>query len=162
MPWFKNTIFIITADHSNKAWHREYKTSLGDFSIPIIFYQPGNDTLKGFDSTVINQIDILPSLLHLLNYDKKFIAFGNDIFDKNENHFAINYTNNTYQIIKDDLLLQFRDDKTVAVYNYRKDRLLTNNIIDKYPQKQQEMVKLIKAFIQQYNNRMIDNNLVYE
>ena len=162
MPWFKNTIFIITADHSNKAWHREYKTSLGDFSIPIIFYQPGNDTLKGFDSTVINQIDILPSLLHLLNYDKKFIAFGNDIFDKNENHFAINYTNNTYQIIKDDLLLQFRDDKTVAVYNYRKDRLLTNNIIDKYPQKQREMVKLIKAFIQQYNNRMIDNNLVYE
>ncbi len=55
MKWFENTLFVITADHSNHAWHPEYKTFIGDFSIPILFYLPENKGFKGIDSTIVAQ-----------------------------------------------------------------------------------------------------------
>lgn len=159
MPWFKNTIFVITADHSNQAWHDEYKTSIGNFSVPIIFFQAGNDSLKGFDSTIAQQMDIMPTVLNFLNYDKDYVSFGSDVMDSTANHFSVNYNNNTYQIIKGDYVLQFRNDQVIALYNYTNDRLLLDNLIGKLPEIQADMEKLIKAFIQQYNYRMINNEL---
>ncbi len=120
MSWYKNTIFVITADHSNKAWHPEYKTSVGNFSIPIILFQPSSDSLVGFDSTVVQQMDIMPTILKRLNFDEDFVSFGVDMLDDTVNHWAVNYNNNTYQIIKGDYVLQFRDNKTIAVYDFNR------------------------------------------
>ena len=159
-PWFKNTLFVLTADHSNHAWHPEYKTSIGDFSIPILFYHPGNPELKGMDSTVIQQMDIMPTVMHYLNFDGNYMSFGINAFDKNANHFAVNYNNSVYQIIKGNYVLQLLEEKTIGLFNYVKDPLLNNNLIGKMPEQQAEMEKLLKAFIQQYNQRMIHNELV--
>ena len=159
MPWFKNTIFVISADHTAMKEHPEYETSVGRFSIPIIFYKPGDETFKGMDSTtIIQQPDIMPSILHLLNYDKKYIAFGNDVFDSTAVHFTVNYPG-VYQIIKDDYALLFKDDKTFALYNYIDDPLQKNNLKGQIPKVQNDMEKLLKAYIQQYNYRMINDNL---
>lgn len=159
-PWFKNTLFVLTADHSNHAYHDVYKTSIGDFSIPLLFYHPGNPDFKGNDSTIAQQMDILPTILHYLNYDGAYISFGFNALEKNKIHFAVNYNNSVYQIIKDHFVLQFLEDKTIGLYNYIDDPLLTNNLIDKQVERRNEMEKLLKAFIQQYNSRMVKNNLV--
>ena len=58
------------------AWHPEYKTSIGDFSVPILFYHPGNPELKGMDSFVVQQMDIMPSILHYLNFDGSYRVSG--------------------------------------------------------------------------------------
>jgi len=47
-PWFKNTLFVITADHTNVTTHPEYQTSIGLFRVPVIFYDP-----SGTDSTLL-------------------------------------------------------------------------------------------------------------
>jgi phosphoglycerol transferase MdoB-like AlkP superfamily enzyme len=158
--WFKNTLFVITADHSNQAWHDEYKTPIGDFSIPIVFYHPGNPAFKGIDSSVVQQMDILPSVMGYLNYDKKFIAFGNNIFSDDRASFAVNYNNNTYQFIKGNYILQFLEEKTIALYDFVHDPLLKQNLSDDLPQIRNDMEKHLKAFIQQYHNRMLRNELV--
>ncbi len=158
-PWFKNTLFVLTADHSNHAWHPEYKTSIGDFSVPILFYHPGGDDLKGMDSTVVQQMDIMPTVMHYLHYDGPYVSFGVNALDSTENHFAVNYNNSTYQIIQDNYVLQFLEEKVIGLYDYVNDPLLNNNILGKMPEKEQKMEKLLKAFIQQYNNRMIHNKL---
>lgn len=158
--WFDNTLFVITADHSNHAWHPEYKTSIGNFSIPILFYQSQNDKLKGMDSTeVIQQMDIMPTVLSYLNYDKDYVAFGTNVLDSTTTKFAVNYNNSTYQFIQGKYTFLFRDDKGVGLYNYVEDPLLKNNLVGKLPDLEQDMSTKLKAFIQQYNNRMIDNNL---
>jgi len=159
MSWYKNTLFVLTADHSNHAWHDVYKTSIGDFSIPIIMFHPSDSTLIGFDSTIVQQMDIMPTVLNYINFDDDYVSFGFDANDSIANHFAVNYNNNTYQIIKGDYVLQFRNDKIVALYDYISNPLLTNNLIGKLPDKQQELEKLIKAFIQQYNLKMVNNEL---
>ncbi|MBN2616182.1 MAG: sulfatase-like hydrolase/transferase [Bacteroidales bacterium] len=160
-PWFINTLFVLTADHSNHAWHPEYKTSIGDFSIPILFYQPADTLLRGVDSTsVAQQIDIMPTILDYLNYDKEYFAFGVDLLDSSATKFAVNYNNSTYQLIQGKYLLQFLNGKTIAVYNYVNDPLLKTNLIGKVHDIQAKTEKMMKAFIQQYNNRMIHNQLV--
>lgn len=160
-PWFKNTLFVLTADHSNHAWHPEYKTSIGDFSIPILFYQPADTLLRGVDSTsVAQQIDIMPTILDYLHYDKEYFAFGVDLLDSTATKFAVNYNNSTYQFIQGNYVLQFLNDKTIAVYDYVNDPLLKKNLVGKVPDIQIKTEKMIKAFIQQYNNRMIRNQLV--
>ncbi len=139
-PWFNNTLFVITADHSSEAFHPEYKTPVGDFSIPIIFYQPNNRDLRGMDSlTIAQQTDIMPTILNYLNYDEDFVAFGCDLFDDTAPKFAFNYKNSTYQIIEGAYSLLFRQDN---------------------PDVEEKMLSRLKAFIQQYNYRMIHNELI--
>jgi phosphoglycerol transferase MdoB-like AlkP superfamily enzyme len=55
-PWFKNTLFVLTADHSFERYHKEYQNSLGQFLIPILFYSQGSD-LHGYKKRIAQQID---------------------------------------------------------------------------------------------------------
>jgi len=48
-PWFENTLFVITADHTNVVEHPEYQTSIGLYRVPVIFYDPSDSTLLQFD-----------------------------------------------------------------------------------------------------------------
>jgi phosphoglycerol transferase MdoB-like AlkP superfamily enzyme len=161
MPWFNNTLFVITADHTAPYSSFDiYKTQVGKYSVPIVFYCPSaGEQFIGTDSTVIQQIDIMPTILGHLNYPDPYFAFGKDVFDIDDRHFAVAFTENAYQLIMEDYLLQYRDDQTVGLYNYDSDQLLTENLVGKDPEKQAEMEMCIRAFIQQYNNRMIEDKL---
>ncbi len=80
MPWYKNTVFVISADHASAQIKvPEYNTAWGYFSIPIFFFQPGADW-HSFDSEIIQQIDIMPTILGALHYDKPYVAFGEIFF----------------------------------------------------------------------------------
>ncbi|TDE13897.1 LTA synthase family protein [Dyadobacter psychrotolerans] len=160
MPWYNNTLFVITADHAATfAHYPEYQTSAGNFSIPILFYSPGDSTVAGRDSsTLVQQIDIMPSVLGYLNYDKPYFAFGKNIFKKPPINFAVNY-DGVYQWFNGPYLLQFDGQKTVGLYNYQQDKLLKNNLKDKLPAIQGPMELQVKAFAQQYVNRMLDDRL---
>ncbi|NPA45004.1 MAG: sulfatase-like hydrolase/transferase [Chlorobi bacterium] len=159
MDWYKNTIFVITADHCSQSAIDKYKTEIGSFSIPIIIFEPSKPNFKGLDSTITQQIDIMPTILNMLNYDKDFISFGNNMLDTSANHFVVNYINNTYQIAQDNFVLQYRNDKVIAIYNFEKDPLLKHNLIHQQIDNVKDMKQLLQAFIQQYNYRMINNEL---
>ena len=158
-PWYENTIFVITADHSVPSHYDEYKTNVNGFAIPIIFHAPGLG-LKGLSQKLTQQTDILPSLMHLLNYDGTFISFGSSLFDdsKDDRRYVLNYTNESYQFIMNGKVLYFDGKKLIAFYDLEQDPLLTNNLLGKAPEPGEELM-LMKAIIQQYSNRMIENRL---
>ena len=159
MPWFKNTIFVLTADHAATFSDLdEYKTPAGAFAVPIIIYDPSNPKLAGInDSNVIQHIDIMPTVLNMLNYPDEYIAFGTDVFDSLSDHFALTNYSGTYHLFKGDYLLQYDGINVVGLYNFIEDPLFVSNLInDKKPQ-QEELLKLCQAFIQEHNRRMIHN-----
>ena len=121
MPWYKNTLFVITADHAATfAHYPQYQTSVGNFSIPILFYAPGDSTVTGRDdTTLVQQIDVMPSVLSYLHYDKPYFAFGKNIFQKPPINFAVNY-DGVYQWFNGPYILQFDGQKTVGLYIIRK------------------------------------------
>lgn len=161
MPWFENTVFVITADHASSNYEKAYATALGAFAIPMIIYAPGTG-LRGYnDSTVVSQSDILPTLMNLLGYDKPFITYGHNMFSPNEKHFAVNYIDGVFQMTEGDYFLQYANEKVTGLYNYKKDYLLKRNLVGQLPDVQNDMEKMIKAVIQQYNDGMLDNKLAF-
>lgn len=161
--WFENTLFVLTADHTNQSENREFQTDLGRFRAPIIFYSPGRGIeLKAKDGAIAQQIDILPSILGLLGYDRPFICFGENLFDSSkESSYAVNYINGVYQYIEGDYLLHFDGESPMALYNYKRDATLQYNIKEQHPDIVYNMSLRLKAIIQQYMERMNYKSLVY-
>ncbi len=63
-PWFKDTLFVIVADHCASVAGKT-KLPVAKYHIPLIFYAP--DMLKpGHYDRVASQIDIVPTLLDVL------------------------------------------------------------------------------------------------
>ena len=160
MSWFTNTLFVFVADHTNQLTYPESHTATGLFSIPIIFYDPSSE-LQGFEEQrTVQQIDIMPTILNYLNYDKPYFAFGFDALnDFDKNTFALNHSNGIYQLYKNNYLFQTQIDNPIALYDYNADPMLSKSLIEEYPEIVKELTKLFQAFMQQYNNRMIDNQL---
>jgi arylsulfatase A-like enzyme len=153
-------LFVITADHTNESIHKEYQNDFGSYSIPIIFFKPGDKQLKGVKNRIAQQIDILPSILSYLNYDKEYIAFGNNLFNDSNQSFAFNTNGSTYHLYMEDHLLEMIDGKAASMYNYKKDKYIETNLLGKEPGLQQQMEDKLKAIIQTYNERLLDNDMV--
>lgn len=159
MPWFENTVFVITADHSSANYEPAYNTAMGAFAVPMIVYAPGSG-LKGYnDTTVVQQCDILPTVLSLLGYEKPFVTYGHNMFAPGEEHFAVTYFNGAFQITEGDYFLQFANEKVIALYNYKTDPLLRQNLAGQLPEVQKGLEDKLKAVLQQYAEGMLENKL---
>ncbi len=156
--WFDNTIFIITADHSVTSHYPEYKTNINAFAIPLIIYSP-KFNFSGIDYKLAQQTDILPTILSVLEFDKDFISFGNNLFDSDEkDRFVLNYVSESYQFMFDEYVYYFDGEKITSYYNYVEDPFLTKNLIG-VNEVESDVEDKLKAIIQQYINRMINNEL---
>ena len=157
-PWFKNTIFVLTSDHTNMSDHAEYQTDLGGFCSPIIIYEPGvTDQHPEMQQKIAQQIDILPTVMGLLHYPKPYFGFGIDVLNTPaEDTWAVNYMNGIYQYVKHGHVLQFDGQKTIAVYALS-DSLMKHNLKDEGRWSREE--RELKAIIQQYMERMTQDRL---
>lgn len=156
--WYENTLFVITADHTNQVSLPEYATAKGLFEVPIAFYSPQWSQGEVHEQNAVSQTDIMPSVLAYLGYQKPFFAFGKDILTKEkETPWAVCYNHPAYQLLSDSLLLQFDGQNTYAVYNYQNDPLLQNNIANEIDYSAME--RYLRAYIQQYIYRLTTNQL---
>ncbi|THD31415.1 LTA synthase family protein [uncultured Flavobacterium sp.] len=160
-PWYKNTLFVITADHASGADSPKFLKPPFDYSIPILFYHPGKN-FKGTDDKIMQHIDIMPTLLGMLDYDKPYFAFGKNHFNKEEqeNHFAINFSNSAFNCTTDSYYYQFNEKDILVKSDYRKDPLWKNNLLKcKIPQDEKNVL-YFKAFIQQYYSHLNERNFL--
>ena len=158
-PWFKNTIFVLTSDHTNMSDHDVYQTDLGGFCSPIIIFEPGSDRQPAILPKIAQQIDILPTLMGLLHYPDPYFAFGIDVLNTPaDSTWAVNYLNGIYQYVKKKHVLQFDGEKTIGIYALS-DSLMQKNLNGQLPD-QPWMEQQLKAIIQQYMSRMIEDRLI--
>ena len=147
-PWFKNTIFVLTSDHTNLSDHPFYQTDIGGFCSPIIIYDPSQPVGEMQDK-IAQQIDILPTVMGMLHYQKPYFGFGIDLLNTPaEDTWAVNYLNGIYQYVKHGHVLQFDGQQTKGMYALD-DSLMQHNLVGKVPQQPQMELEL-KAIIQQY------------
>lgn len=160
-PWFKNTIFIITADHaSSKRTHDVYFGEVGGFRIPILFYDPSGEFPSGRRSGIVQQMDIMPTMLNYVGYDRPYIAFGKDILNTPDDEmWAFNW-DFFPQYFKGDYVMRMENQQISEIYNYKKDPLLKENLKGKLPKDQErDMFEHMCAIIQSYKQRMDANNV---
>lgn len=163
-PWFKNTIFVLTSDHTNMSDHPEYQTDLGGFCSPIIVYEPGREA-EVLDK-IAQQIDILPTVMGMLHYQKTYFGFGIDLLNTPaEDTWAVNYMGGIYQYVKHGHVLQFDGQNTRSIYALS-DSLMQHNLMEDGRWKTEDgktilpqMERELKAIIQQYMERMTQDRL---
>lgn len=163
--WYKNTLFVLTSDHSSVATDEKYSTSMGKYAAPIVFYAPSDSCLRGFnEESIAQQIDIMPTVLNYLEYNKPYIAFGLDLFNTPANEtWAFNYNGGIFQYALGDYFIQFDGERIKSVYNFRSDAELKYNLVeDINPEILMSWTRRIEAYIQQYAQAMNGNMLLPE
>ncbi len=159
-PWFENTLFVLTADHTNLSEHPDYQSEFGQFHIPILFYAPG-DSIAANRRCLAQQSDILPTILGYLGYDRPFVAFGQNLLATPDDEIWVaGYQNGIYMFYQGDLMIQFDGNRVLGVYEFKKDTRLENNVQGRYPDIEEALEAQLKAIIQQYMEYMGSKPLV--
>lgn len=116
-PWAKNTIFVVVADHSTEG-RGQFELEMNDFHIPLWIYAP--EKLQPMVvSKLGSQIDLLPTLIHLLGLKDSSPFFGQSFFNSNfkdERAFIGNYQFVGYY--KDKILTTLGPNKVIRTYSF--------------------------------------------
>lgn len=142
--WYEHTVFLVTADHSGQGLSREYNDYNGWYRIPMIIHLPHSATDSSANnpphhvySRLMQQTDIMPTLLDYLGIRANTVCFGTSVFRNPDNGWQIAYGNSYYQL---------ETPEGVAVLSQDKEEGNGN-------------IQLLKAIVQQYNHRLINNQI---
>ena len=85
MPWFKNTIFILTADHTQQNHDPRYADIKGQYDVPLIFWTP-NQKLSADTGKYVKHVDVSASLIDILGINRATSPLGISVFNPTESY----------------------------------------------------------------------------
>lgn len=146
-PWFDNTIFVFVADHcAGSAGNTE--VPLWRYQIPAIFFAPKIIQPQIFAENV-SQIDLVPTLLGVMNLGYKSKFFGTDVVN-NRNTFDQHSFVSTYSDVG-----YFKGDK-LYLLKPKKERKVFDVTFEKYGWEGSKEV-----VTQNYNEKEIAEAIAY-
>ncbi len=153
-PWYQNSVFVFVADHAAENEKQYYQTNQGKFEIPLFVFDPENPNYKLIDRTV-SQSDLMPIALESISFSGKVFGFGT----YPEDSFAVQFHDGYYQMVQYPYVLHFDGNNILAFYNLSNDSLMKLNLFnDKSTSEIQiQMENKLKAYLQEYSNRLIRN-----
>lgn len=160
-PWFENTLFVIMADHTPASSTPEYNTRTHLYRIPIVFYHPKGLIKPEKSKEIFQQLDVLPTILDLLNINTNYYAFGNSHY-QNSDKEAIAYLEGTYYLFKNGRMTTFFNEKARNLYDFRVQSMTPSDSISYYKNEVDKNENRIKAIIQRYNGDLILNETTTE
>jgi phosphoglycerol transferase MdoB-like AlkP superfamily enzyme len=95
-PWFKNTIFIVTADHCASS-AGSMDIPLNEYHIPGVIYAPGM-IAPSVNKKLVSQIDLMPTVFGILHFNYASRFFGQNVLSPlyHQRAFAATYQNLGY------------------------------------------------------------------
>lgn len=156
--WYQNTIFVLVADHDNLIYYPEYGKDQNFHTVPILFFTP-NEKYKGVNKDWAQQIDIYPTLLDMMGYEKPFRSWGRSLISNDKvKPFVMRYSSDKYQMMSGNYICTFDGEKAVGFYN-KEDKDLKNNLTSRRTPEMNLLEVRCKAFLQDYMERIIDKKL---
>ncbi|WP_415063092.1 LTA synthase family protein [Bdellovibrio sp.] len=165
-PWFKDTLFVITADHAAMHYRSEWENDMGSYRIPLFLYHPSYQFPKTDVTKVVQQVDVLPTILDFLGIpekDKNYL--GSSLFIDGDKA-AVNFIDGRYILFAKDYYVRwspghtepqmFANEDREGNKEFKEDRASSDQNARK-----QELTEKLKATIQYFNEGMWDNKLYY-
>jgi phosphoglycerol transferase MdoB-like AlkP superfamily enzyme len=115
-PWFKNTVFVIVADHCASSAGKT-ELPLDKYRIPAMIYSPGLKPAKY--NQVMSQIDLMPTLFGLLNFSYESKFFGQDVLKPDYKPRAFIATYQDLGLIKDNVLTVLSPKQQVRQFDLK-------------------------------------------
>jgi phosphoglycerol transferase MdoB-like AlkP superfamily enzyme len=150
--WYKNTLFIITADHTHPHIEHKYQGYIDGYRIPLIIFHPSVKLTPDTDN-IVQQIDILPTIAHFLGIrPERLPRFGQSVLKNDPNRSALFYAHDAYYLVKKDYYIEMLDTE----FRYKD---WHDNPVE-LPAASDEDINLLKASRQYFNNNMVNNTFM--
>jgi len=160
--WFQNTVFVITADHSPASDHPFFRNEAGRFLVPVGFYSANPDLIPKSVNPMVQHADLPAAILHLAGYNGPFFSVGKNPFYPQTEHVAACFTNEIFQMNDGRYLYQFDGEKTLALFDWPIDSLLTNNLADTHPELVSRFEIRMKALLTNFGTAISTNKMTTE
>lgn len=158
-PWFENTIFIITADHTYKSSRPEYENELGQYRVPLLIYSPGFALPRPDESQIVQHIDILPTILDLSAIEAKEKNYlGESVFVPGD-RTAVSFSDGRYLLVSKNYFLSHLVGGDFKMFSIEDPAATTP--LNEPVEKKNELTQKLKATIQYFSQGMWDNKLYY-
>lgn len=157
--WFKDTVFLITADHCTITDQPGYQDDLGQYRVPLLVYAPGFQWPKEVrENRIAQHADIMPSVLDLLGYKAdRGTKLGVSFFDETVPERAFNKRHPGHWYIDADRKVTWnRETKQSEMYQHTHGRDFTP-VKD---ERSEEALKALKAFLQRFNSGALHNSWI--
>lgn len=119
-PWYENTLFVLTGDHTHKSSQKKYKNQVGMHKVPLLFFHPGKK-FPNYNAHKISQhADILPTVVDYLNIPTdKLLPFGQSLLDSAATGKAMYFLEGVATLLHQDYITQLYPNNQFKYYRYR-------------------------------------------
>jgi len=157
LPWYKNTLFVITGDHIGPPQAISPRM-LDSYRVPIVFYYPGGELPPVNRDRLVQHVDIGPSILEFTGITaEQTLPFGHSIFDPAYPGLAVGQKGGSFWIADGQYYLEYQRDAPSKLFAMAKlDRALTDNADARV-----QLETKLKAHIQWFTNGLIENRLYH-
>ncbi|WP_161891029.1 LTA synthase family protein [Pontibacter russatus] len=151
-PWYRNTLFILTADHTQKSVDPAYQNELGPYRVPLLLFHPVRNFRDINPEQVTQHADILPTVIDYLNIPtKEVLPFGQSVLDTTAGR-ALLYNGNAYYLVQQEQVAKLTPDDQVQFYTFP----------DMAPAPPSPAAaQQLKAYVQYFRNGMTQNKLYF-
>lgn len=151
MPWFDNTLFIITGDHTQATDQAAYQTPWGYFEVPLIFYSAKGKYPKTNLGRFCQHADIGPSILDMMGLRPvKRSCFGRSVFGSSRG-LVVNTIDAKPSLLADSFMVQLSETGGTTVIPF-----LANQQVESPQEK--TGIRQLKAHLQYFNNSLLNNH----
>jgi len=159
-PWFRNTIFVVVADHTNQVAYPEYEKAMNRAAVPILFYSPNPEyNLHGEITEPAQQMDIYPTLADLMGYNKRIRSWGRSLVSAQKEEYFIVTSTGIEQFIIGNYIYLFNGQDVTGIYA-KEDLALAKNLLGKINSTETKLGTLkARAWYQDYMDRVINRKL---
>jgi phosphoglycerol transferase MdoB-like AlkP superfamily enzyme len=120
--WYKNTLFVLVADHGHQLPKNRLFDEPAKYHIPLIFF---GDVIKpqykgAVITTTGSQTDIAATLLHQLNLNAEKFKWSNDLLQHNRKPFAFYTFDNGFGWVTDSDAMAYDARAGQVIYDAKK------------------------------------------
>ena len=161
-PWYANTIFILTADHTSQSDRASYQNTLGHHKTPLLIFRPGQLLPTADVHRITSQTDVPATVLDVLGLRQEqpyLLPFSQSVFDTTNTGRALFSAGGSYFLVHSDFVTELRADNSVALYPYRPHFIPDEPLARPDPVVVKKYGDELRALLQFYVNGLVDNRL---
>ncbi len=161
-PWYANTLFILTADHTSQTDQPTYQNLLGNHKTPLLLFAPGRALPAVVPHRITEQADVPATVLDVLGLPQeqpRLLPFGASVFDAASPGRALFRDGESYFLVHHDFVTELNNRNEVRLYSYALHFMPTEPVAHPDPKLVRQYGDELRACVQFYFNGLLDNRL---
>ncbi|RAK69548.1 LTA synthase family protein [Hymenobacter edaphi] len=161
-PWYRNTLFVLLADHTSQSQAPTYQNLLGEHKTPLLLFHPGRPLPPADAHRITQQADVPATVLDALGFgadSRQLLPFGYSVFDGQAPGRALFLSNGAHYLVHHDYVTELTADNQVRLYPYRTHQLPAQPLPNPPAAKLQQYGDELRAVAQYFTTGLLDNSL---